>query len=64
VALTRAEREQAADLLRGVLAAVDRGDLAADGPAGAGVVRRLEGALLALEAVDGSPSGEQSAQRH
>lgn len=52
VALTRAQREQAADLLREVLAAVDRGDLTADGPAAVGVVRRLEGALLALQAMD------------
>lgn len=52
VAMTRADRQEAADLLRRVLDAVGRGDLAADAPVAAGVMRRLEGALLALQAVD------------
>jgi hypothetical protein len=30
------------------------GDLAADGPTGVALVRRLEGAMLALKAVDGT----------
>jgi len=50
--MTRADRQEAAALLRRVLDAVDRGDLTADGPAAAAVVRLLEGALLALRAVD------------
>jgi hypothetical protein len=49
------ERQEAADLLRRVLGAVDRGDLAADGPAAGAVVRRLEGAILALEVQDQEP---------
>jgi hypothetical protein len=45
------DRAEAAELLRRVLALVESGGLAADGPAGAGLVRRLEGALLAVEAM-------------
>jgi hypothetical protein len=48
----RRERQEAADLLRRLLDAVQRGDLAADGPAAVAVVRRLEGAILALEVQD------------
>lgn len=56
------DREEAAELLRRVLALVESGDLSADGPAGSGFVRRLEGALLAVEAMSvaekpGSPPG-------
>jgi hypothetical protein len=52
VALTKAEREKAADLIQQLLDLVDGGDLAADGPAGVALVRRLEGALIALRAMD------------
>jgi hypothetical protein len=48
------ERCEAADLLRRLLDAVERGDLASDGPAAVAVVRRIEGALLALSALDGA----------
>jgi hypothetical protein len=48
------ERCEAADLLRRVLDALERGDLASDGPAAVAVVRRIEGALLALSALDGA----------
>ena len=54
MALTKAERQQAADLIRRLLDMVDAGDLAADGPTGVALVRRLEGAMLALKAVDGT----------
>lgn len=49
--------DEAADLLRRVLAAVDRVELTADGPAAAATVRRLEGALLALETIGDAASG-------
>ena len=52
MALTKAERERAADLLQRLLDLVDGADLAADGPAGVVLVRRLEGAMLALRATD------------
>jgi hypothetical protein len=45
------DRAEAAELLRRVLALVESGELSADGPAGAGLVRRLEGALIAVEAM-------------
>lgn len=45
-------RTEAAALLRRVLDAVDRGELAADGPAAVAVVRRCEGAAIALEVMD------------
>ena len=48
--MTRAERQEASDLLHRILDAVDDGDLSADGSAAVAVARRLEGALLALEA--------------
>lgn len=54
VALTKAERQQAVDLIQRLLDIVDDGDLAADGPTGLALARRLEGALLALRAMDGS----------
>ena len=43
--------EQAAQLLRRLLDAVERGQLVADGPVGVNLVRRMDGAALALEAV-------------
>lgn len=52
VALTRAERQKAADLIQRLLDLVDDGDLAADGPAGVALARRLEGAMLALRTMD------------
>lgn len=50
--MNRADRQEAAAMLRAVLAAVDRGEVAADGPVGVALVRRLQGALLALDALD------------
>lgn len=47
--MNRRERREATALLSRVLQAVDSGDLAADGPAAVAIVRRLEGALLAVE---------------
>jgi hypothetical protein len=52
MSLPRTERMQAAAQLRRVLDAVDTGDLSADGPVAAAVVRRLEGVLLSLDAID------------
>jgi hypothetical protein len=51
----RAETSEAAQQVRAILAAVDRGELAVS-PIGLQVVRRLEGAAVALEAVSSSPS--------
>ena len=56
MALNATQRREAADTLRRVLAAVEDGTLAADGPAAVAVVRRLEGVLIALE-VGSSPKG-------
>lgn len=50
VDLAEAER-----LLGEVLSAVQRGDLTADGPAAAALVRRVEGALIALRAQRAGP---------
>ncbi len=52
VALTKAEQRKAADLIRQVLDLVADGHLAVDGPAGVALVRHLEGAMLALRAMD------------
>ena len=52
MALTQAERQKAADLMQRLLDLVDDGDLAADGPAGVALVRRLEGAMIALRIMD------------
>jgi hypothetical protein len=52
VALTQAERRKAVDLIQKLLGMVDDGHLAVDGPAGVALVRRLEGAMLALRAMD------------
>ncbi len=57
MALDRFQRDEAADLLRRVLAAVDRGEITTDGPAAATTVRRLEGVLLALETIGNTASG-------
>jgi hypothetical protein len=47
------DRAEAAELLRRVLALADAGDLSADGSAGAAMVRRLEGALISVNAQPG-----------
>ncbi len=60
MALDGVQRDEAADMLRRVLAAVDRGELTTDGPAAAATVRRLEGALLALETIGDAASGVDS----
>lgn len=52
MALDRTELNEAADLIRGVLKIVDCGELSADGRAAAATVRRLEGALLALDTIN------------
>jgi hypothetical protein len=52
VGLAKAERQRADDLIQRLLDLIDDGDLAADGPAGVTLVRRLEGAMLALRAMD------------
>lgn len=54
MSLTRAEQREAVDLIERLLDLVEVGNLAADGPAGAALVRRLEGAMLALRALDGA----------
>ena len=51
--LIKAERQRADDLIQELLDLVDDGHIAADGPAGVALVRRLEGAMLALRAMDG-----------
>jgi hypothetical protein len=53
VALTKAERQRADDLIQRLLDLVDDGELAADGPAGVALVRRMEGTMIALRAMDG-----------
>jgi hypothetical protein len=52
VTLTKVEREKAADLIKRVIDLVDDGDLAVDGPAAVTLVRRLEGAVIALRIMD------------
>jgi hypothetical protein len=52
VGLTKAERQKADHLIQGLLDMVYDGDLAVDGPAGVALVRRLEGAMIALTAMD------------
>ena len=61
VSLPKADRAEAAAQLRRVLDAVETGDLAADGPVASALVRRLEGALLALDAVDSTRSVSKAA---
>jgi hypothetical protein len=60
VGLTKAERQRADDLIQQLLDMVAEGDLAADGPAGVALVRRLEGALIALRAMDGNGTSSQT----
>ncbi len=49
-AILRQQRE-AARVLRDLLAAIERGDLTVDGPAANALLRRLEGAQIALDAL-------------
>ena len=53
VGLTKAERQRADNLIQELLDLVDDGHIAGDGPTGVALVRRLEGAMLALRAMDG-----------
>lgn len=50
-------RAEAIRHLESLLLAVDEGNLSADGPAAVAVVRRIEGALLALRAQQAQASG-------
>jgi hypothetical protein len=63
VAFTRAERQKAADLIHRLLELVDEGHLAADGPAGVALVRRMVGAMLALTALAGHTVHSRSDQQ-
>jgi hypothetical protein len=58
VAKALASDSHRADALLAILQSVEDGTLTADGPAAAAVVRRLEGALLALAAMGEPRSGE------
>jgi hypothetical protein len=49
--VNRRDRQEAADLLRRLLGQVERGELTTDGPAAVTLVRRLEGAVIALDAL-------------
>ncbi|TML87062.1 MAG: hypothetical protein E6G06_19110 [Actinobacteria bacterium] len=49
--MRQADQREAAEMLRRLLGAVDRGELTADTPAERRNVRRLEGMLAALEGV-------------
>jgi hypothetical protein len=60
VALTKAEQRKATDLIQQLLDLVDEGHLAVDGPVSDALVRRLEGAMLALSAVEGPGSRGQT----
>jgi hypothetical protein len=53
--MNRRDRQQAADLLHRLLEAVDHEEISADGPAGVALVRRLEGAEIAVIAIDSDP---------
>ena len=64
MALTRAERLKAADLIQTILDMVGDGHLAADGPAGVAQVLRLEGALLALHAMDSTMTALAQTERN
>jgi len=50
MALTKAQQREAADLIQRILDLIDEGHLAADGPTGVALARRLEGGLIALKA--------------
>lgn len=49
--VTRREVREAAAVLRRLLDMVDAGEVTAEEPLGAGVVRQVRGALVALDAV-------------
>jgi hypothetical protein len=49
--VTTREVREAAAVLRRLLDAVDGGQVMAEGPVGAGVVRQVRGAIVALDAV-------------
>ena len=53
--MRESDRKEAADLLRRLLGLVGAGELSADGRAGAALTRRLEGALLAIDAILSHP---------
>jgi hypothetical protein len=48
---------EAAEALRRVLAVIDAGELDVTNPRDVALVRRLQGALMALKAVSGYPPG-------
>ncbi len=56
---TKTVRQEAGALLRRLLAAVEAGDLAADDPPSVALVRRLEGAAVALEQTSGARGPER-----
>ena len=58
-----AEVGEAQRLLGQVLAAVERGELGADGPAATALVHRLQGALLALQAQSHDQDSSSNAPR-
>ena len=60
VALTRAERQKAADLIQRLLDLVDDGDLAADGPPGVALAQSLDSAMLALSVMDSHGTSSQT----
>ena len=57
--LSKADVAQAADVLRALLDRVQSGALEAPGVRGAAVRRRLEGALLGLDAASGGRAGDR-----
>lgn len=52
---SREVESEAAETIRAVLAAIEAGELTADTPRAVALVRRLEGALVALEQVAKQP---------
>jgi hypothetical protein len=60
--MNRRERREAAELFRRLFDALDQGHMTADGPAAAAAARRLEGALLALDALDASDGTKSNAE--
>lgn len=52
------QREEAAGMLRRLLAAVEEGDLDAPGSHGARLLRRMEGALAAWESQGGQATSQ------
>jgi len=51
MAATLKQQREAARVLGDLLAAIERGDLTVDGPAANAMLRRLEGAQIALDAL-------------